>query len=310
MRARQDHLEKIAQSQPWQLEALHLALAKRQEHGYACGKVVARGKGWQVQDIICTCGPTDRVFEENHALQSVSLVLAGMFNYRSDHGSVLLSSGSVLLGRAGRPFECSHQHATGDRCLSFQFEPDLFASVAEDVGIDASAVRTHRLPPLRALAGLSWQSMQLLGGSGPPANEDFEDLVLAWAGQALRLGASGTGKQSRPVSMRDQQRVLAVARHLQDNLGQVITLADMANTAHLSPFHFLRVFTRVIGQPPHQWLLRRRLDYAAQLLAASEMPVTQVALESGFTDLSNFNRTFRAEYSRTPGEFRRSGIPV
>jgi AraC-like DNA-binding protein len=309
MRAQHDHLEKIAQLPTWRHEPLRLALTQRGEYGCARGKVVARGKGWQVQDILCTCGPTDRVFEENHALQSVSLVLAGVFNYRSDHGGVLLSSGSVLLGNAGRPFECSHHHGMGDRCLSFQFEPDLFASIAADMGVDASMTRTHRLPPLRALAGLSWQSMQLLGARNAPANEDFAELALAWAGRTLRLGASGVVQPSRPVSARDQRRVMAVVWHVQDNLDQPVSLAGMADAASLSPFHFLRVFTRVTGLSPHQWLLRQRLIRSAQLLASTEIPVTQVALESGFTDLSNFNRTFRAEYRCTPGEFREHCLP-
>jgi AraC family transcriptional regulator len=61
----------------------------------------------------------------------------------------------------------------------------------------------------------------------------------------------------------------------------------------LSPFHFLRVFARVVGVTPHQYVVRVRLRRAARLLSATELAITDVALEAGFADLSNFVRTFR-----------------
>ena len=55
---------------------------------------------------------------------------------------------------------------------------------------------------------------------------------------------------------------------------------------------------------PHQWLLRTRLREAAQRLATSRAPVTQVALDVGFDDLSNFIRSFRAEFGVPPSRYR------
>lgn len=74
----------------------------------------------------------------------------------------------------------------------------------------------------------------------------------------------------------------------------------------MSRYHFLRTFTRVIGATPHQWLLRVRLREAARRLATTRAPVTEVALASGFDDLSNFIRTFRCEFGSSPREFRKN----
>src|SRR5262245_52763291 len=93
---------------------------------------LAAGDGWKVVDIVCTSGPGDRPFEERQPAASISLVLSGTFTYRSDRGSSLMSPGSVLLGNAGHAYECSHEHGEGDRCLSFQLEPELFERVAHD----------------------------------------------------------------------------------------------------------------------------------------------------------------------------------
>jgi AraC family transcriptional regulator len=74
--------------------------------------------------------------------------------------------------------------------------------------------------------------------------------------------------------------------------------------AGLSPFHFLRTFTRVTGITPHQWLLRARLHDAARRLVETRAPVTDIALDVGFDDLSNFIRTFRAEFGVSPTRYR------
>jgi AraC family transcriptional regulator len=79
----------------------------------------------------------------------------------------------------------------------------------------------------------------------------------------------------------------------------------MAQQAELSAFHFLRLFSRVIGVTPHQYLLRSRLAHAARLLAQDERTVTDVALDVGFADLSNFVRTFGRAAGMSPNAFRK-----
>jgi AraC-like DNA-binding protein len=74
--------------------------------------------------------------------------------------------------------------------------------------------------------------------------------------------------------------------------------------ARMSPYHFLRSFRAVTGVTPHQWLLRARLRDAADKLASTKLPVTDIALDVGFDDLSNFTRTFRAEFGASPREYR------
>ena len=81
-------------------------------------------------------------------------------------------------------------------------------------------------------------------------------------------------------------------------------ISGLARMARLSPYHFLRSFKITTGVTPHQWLLRARLRAAAEKLAATKTPVTDIALDVGFEDLSNFTRTFRAEFGASPREYR------
>jgi AraC-like DNA-binding protein len=74
----------------------------------------------------------------------------------------------------------------------------------------------------------------------------------------------------------------------------------------LSPFHFLRLFSGVLGVSPHQYLVRSRLRHAARLLANDGRPVTDIAYDVGFGDLSNFVRTFHRAAGISPLKFRQA----
>ena len=73
----------------------------------------------------------------------------------------------------------------------------------------------------------------------------------------------------------------------------------------MSPYHYLRVFSAALGVTPHQYLVRSRLRRAARRLAEGDEPITDVAFDCGFADLSNFVRTFRRAAGVSPRAFRR-----
>jgi AraC-like DNA-binding protein len=84
-----------------------------------------------------------------------------------------------------------------------------------------------------------------------------------------------------------------------------LTLTQLARDAGQSPFQYLRTFRRLTGVTPHQFILRTRLRDAASRLLAHDTNIIDVALDSGFGDLSNFNRAFRLEFGLTPRAYRR-----
>lgn len=77
-----------------------------------------------------------------------------------------------------------------------------------------------------------------------------------------------------------------------------------AKQAGISPFHFLRLFSKVLGVTPHQYLVRSRLRHAARLLSDEDIAITDIAYDVGFGDLSNFVRTFHRAAGLSPGAFR------
>jgi AraC-like DNA-binding protein len=255
-----------------------------------------------VEDAVCTAGPRDRPFEERHPDASVSVVAAGTFQYRSAVGQHLLTPGALLLGNAGECYECGHEHGTGDRCVAFHYSSEMFEDLARDAGVTARTARfrSARLPPLREIAPLVARSWSALNGASALA---WEELGVALGARALQL-AAGTVSPGRSPPRRVVARVSDAVRRIERDPGARHALADLAREAELSPYHFLRTFERLTGVTPHQFLLRARLREAARRLTASRHRVIDVALDAGFSDVSNFNRAFRQEFGVAPLAYR------
>jgi AraC family transcriptional regulator len=260
--------------------------------------IVAAGPGWQVHDILCSAGPRARPFEERHPSICIAAVLRGSFEYRTTQGSGTMAPGAILLGNHGQSFECGHQHAPGDRCLSFLFEPDCFETILSTVpGARTAAFPVARLPPLAALT-------PMIAAAEMAEPDGLEEVAFDLAGRVVSLLADGG---SAAVSHRDEKRISAVLRRIERDAYQTLSLTELANEAAMSRYHFLRTFRDVVGLTPHQFILRTRLHNAAIALRRSTRPVLDIALEAGFADLSTFNRRFRATMGATPTSYRRSG---
>lgn len=272
----------------------------RGEPGCATPHVLARGEGWRVADVVCTSGPADRAFEEQHTWYSIAVVLAGTFHYRSGAGLVLMTPGSLMLGSPGQRFECGHEHGEGDRCVSFWYAPDYFECLAADAGHrHRHAFGVPRIPPVRELAPVvAAAAANIIDAAQAP----WHEIGLALAGRAVAL-ASGMSDQYQPP-MDAEARVARVVRSLDRSPDAAFTLGQMAEQAGVSPYHFLRTFDRVTGVTPHQYVLRTRLRNAALRLAARDEKIVDIALDCGFGDVSNFNRAFRAEFGSSPRAYR------
>jgi AraC family transcriptional regulator len=92
---------------------------------------------------------------------------------------------------------------------------------------------------------------------------------------------------------------------LRENLNGNIRLSDLANECGLSVSHFARSFKTVFGISSHQWLIRLRIDRAKDLLSEAQLPLIDVAAQSGFGDQAAFTRTFHRVVGASPGRWRR-----
>lgn len=266
---------------------------------------IAAGEGWWVDDVSCHAGPADRPFEEEHAAVSVAAVVSGTFTYRTHQGTSLMAPGSILLGNRGRCFECGHDHGTGDRCIAFHFTAAYFDTIAASVpGVRRADFSRPALPPSAALLPYV-VPLTVAHACGAEAVEEI-GLDLAAACLAAEVDASPPSAGARPGDARrisEAVRRIEAQAHLLDD--ERLTLASLARDAGMSRYHFLRTFRALVGVPPHRYVLRTRMARAAARLAATDEPVTDIALGAGFADLSTFCRQFRATMGHGPTAYRR-----
>jgi AraC-like DNA-binding protein len=251
-----------------------------------------------VSDFRCSAGPGDKPFAEAHHCHSISYVRKGSFGLHCRGKFSELVAGSVLIGHPGDEYTCTHDHVCGDECLSFFLDEELVDSIT-----DSSAIwQIGSAPPLPEL--------MVLGELAQAAADGRSDIGLDEIGQVLACRfievVSGKARKAGLDSPRDRRRAVETALWIDANSHREIDLEDAATQAGISPFHFLRLFTGVLGVTPHQYLVRSRLRHAARRLAFDDGPITDIAYDVGFGDLSNFVRTFHRAAGASPLRFRQA----
>jgi AraC-like DNA-binding protein len=262
-----------------------------------------RNESITLVDYRCSAGPTDAPFVEVHGGYSISYVRKGSFGCHTRGAFYELVAGSILVGHPGDEFMCTHDHVCGDECLSIQLAPALIDAISQDQENSRRKVwRTGCVPPLPELMVLGELAQATADGEIDTGLDEVGMLLAA------RFVEVVSQRSSKPVKARlhDRRRAVEAALWMDAHSHRSIDLESAAKEVGLSAFHFLRLFASVLGVTPHQYLVRSRLRHAARLLADETRPITDVAFDVGFGDLSNFVRTFHRAAGVSPRGFRQA----
>ena len=255
--------------------------------------VVHQSESITAIDYKCTARRHERPFTEVHAGFTIAYVRRGTFGCNARGRAFELVRGSLLLGRPGDEYTCTHDHAEGDECLSFR----IGDSLVDELG----GWQTGAAPPLAELV--------VLGELAQAAASGDSELGVDEVGVSLAARFAHVTHDKTPSlvpSPRDRKRAVETAMWIAEHSHEALDLDMLARRANLSAFHFLRVFSAVLGVTPHQYIVRSRLRHAARLLADNERAITDVAYDVGFADVSNFVRTFHRAAGVSPRQFRRA----
>jgi AraC family transcriptional regulator len=252
-----------------------------------------------VSEVICRGDDSAAPALEAHRRWSLSYLRRGSFSCRCRGRLFQLVPGAFLVGRPGDEYRCEHRfHEGGDECLAFYFEAEL----VDEVAWRRPHWQSGAAPPRAELAALGELAQAALRHDHDVA---IDELGLLLAGRYVGLMA-GDAPGPLKAAAADQRRAVQAALWIDAHSEHAVSLQDMAQAAGLSAFHYLRSFAAVLGVTPHQYLVRCRLRKAARLLADQERAVTDVALDVGFADLSNFVRSFGRAAGVSPTAFRRA----
>ena len=205
---------------------------------------------------------------------------------------------------AERRFRESQEPRALTRATYFHIDPRSALLEPQAFGEAALAPRLFFDDPVLRQTALKLEALIEAGRSG--SRLYAEALATVLVHELLRLN-SGTVRVEPPMrgGLAGWQRRL-VAQYIEENMSEQISLAEIAELAQLSIFHFSRAFKRSFGMPPHRYHTSRRIERAKTLLAKPIQSVTEIALDMGFSDTSSFTAAFRKMAGRTPTEYRRS----
>ena len=101
-----------------------------------------------------------------------------------------------------------------------------------------------------------------------------------------------------------QLSILRTVDHINAHYTEHLTLKELADMVHMSENYFSSIFGEIMHMPFSQYVLERRLNHACMLLKTTNTPITDISMQSGFSGVSYFNRTFRKKFGITPGKYR------
>ena len=223
------------------------------------------------------------------------------------------SSGRGASGRHQRGSICLlpsglEHHATLEgpsEHLALHLDPSLIERAASDAGLSGGlelSERYLRTDPI--ISNVGFALMAELDSNGLSGRLYAESLANVLAVHLLRYY---TNEDVRPALVHGGLsgfKLRQVMSFIADNYVREIKLAELAQVAGMSSFHFAREFKRSTGTSPHQYLIKYRVERAKAFLSDRDLPLTEVGLRSGFSHQSHFTRLFRKVTGTTPKSYR------
>lgn len=228
-------------------------------------------------------GPHEDPAEERFDRPTVIFTTQGRWQLAGAFGRIEAEAGVVALGHADESYRCRHdERRPTDRTV--------FLSVDhERLGYDPL--------PRRAAVAARPECLRLL--------ERLRRAEHALEADACSLALLAALRDD--IRRRPRRTPVDAARELLDaSFDRPVTLLELARHVHLSPYHLHRSFREQVGTTPHEYLLRRRLERARELLAEGAT-VTQTAVATGFSSPGYFSTVFRRRVGVTPSAYRRGG---
>lgn len=221
--------------------------------------------------------------------------------------------GDVAVVPAGVPLEARRRAREPQKieALLMQLDPDFLRSVAEGDEVDPDGIELvgsvgGRAP---AVEQIGTSLLSELENEGLLGDVYADTLATSLAVQLLRNHSSlgrkaARGAEREPAGGLPKRTLRLVTDYVGDHLARDLTLSEIAGVAHMSPFHFSRMFKLSTGQSPHQYVIRRRVERAKELLTLTDLPLHEVARLSGFTDQSHLAKHTRRLLGLAPRALR------
>jgi AraC family transcriptional regulator len=262
-------------------------------------KVLHHSPLGRVLDFRCSCVADSKPVKEYQSCAAISFTRRGAFEYGLGSRRYGIHSGVVLLEKAHTTRRVAHYGALADECTAVELS----------TGVPAAHVHFRR-PVISATPRLQMLHWLILKGGWtafPAVKLQLDALIIDLVREIGRMFERSQPSQpvfdtkSREFYLANIDRAKSL---MQTRFRDELSLAEIASSAGISIFHFSRVFRRLVGCAPHQYLILLRLAHADLLLLNTRLSVTEICFESGFRSMEHFIAAFRQRYGQSPRKYR------
>jgi AraC family transcriptional regulator len=183
--------------------------------------------------------------------------------------------------------------------MDVNLHQSLVWSAADAMGLDTERAEIEPQLSLQdpQVSHIVWALKAELERSELSGRLYAESLGVALAAHLLRGYAPVAPRRPERLPKR---RLRWVVDYIADHLASDLSLDELAHVAHMSPSHFKATFKESVGLPVHQYVIRRRVEYAADLIARGKLALSDVALQAGFANQSHMARWMKRVTGVTP----------
>ena len=250
-------------------------------------------------------------------MAKIAIVLGGSrkgtatFKMGGNRRSAELAPGSVWLKPSGGKHDEYDIASPKVQVLDLYLPASVFVQLSDDYSLPAKPDRS-----IHYGAGVQDEIINQIGlsllsemTSPTSAGRMFaETSSLLFAARLIHehLDAGPIRSRIRSRHPLDDRRLKRVLDYVEQHVSDDIAVADLANVACLSVFHFTRAFSAATGLPPHRYVSHRRLELAKAMIAAGRASIAEAAFLFRFSSQSSFTRAFRRATGMTPAMYRRA----
>jgi AraC family transcriptional regulator len=222
----------------------------------------------------------------------------------SHHGTVIHGDVDIIPSETPAVWENKEK----DTALICSLPPALLQAAAEGLDLDPSRIEIRNRFQMRdtQIEHIGWALKAEMERGYPSGRLYVDSLAMALAARVLQAHSSLARESEMPRGALQGHRLKRVLAFIEEHLGDDLSLETIAGAAGVSAPHCKVLFRRALGMPVHQYVISRRVERAAALLRESRLPISQIALETGFAHQSHLARHMRRVMGVSPRELRDS----
>jgi AraC family transcriptional regulator len=230
-------------------------------------------------------------------------------------GTMLLETNKILVARQGDWFLRPADSLGGEirwqslspepmQTLHLRLNQKVFARMSEEIGCSQLSIIGRSAFQDGLFSQIALALFEEAKNPSPMGKLYAQSAAQMLSSHLLRHYASSK-LTIKPLQHGLSRRHLKqIKDYIEAHLSENVSLEDLAHLLDFSSYHFMRLFRQATGQSPYQFILERRVERAKALLQKTELPLAQVALESGFAHQSHLSRVFKQHLGLTPKSYR------